>query len=171
MAKAFHLEIITPSKTFYRGQAELVIVPTPEGEEGFMADHAWVCALLDVGELWIREPGKKEFKAAFIAGGFIDVKGGIVIFTDAAEWREEIDLDAKQLYVHAYLKEHRRINFRALLEKQNSRQEIIVTFMVLLEMISNGQALVEQEGTFGEITISYKDGTEKPQTAQTTGES
>ena len=43
--------------------------------------------------------------------------------------------------------------------------------MVLLEMISNGQALVEQEGTFGEITISYKDGTEKPQTAQTTGES
>ncbi len=85
--------------------------------------------------------------------------------------REEIDLDAKQLYVHAYLKEHRRINFRALLEKQNSRQEIIVTFMVLLEMISNGQALVEQEGTFGEITISYKDGTEKPQTAQTTGES
>ena len=64
MAKAFHLEIITPSKTFYRGQAELVIVPTPEGEEGFMADHAWVCALLDVGELWIREPGRKEFKDA-----------------------------------------------------------------------------------------------------------
>ena len=108
MAKAFHLEIITPSKTFYRGQAELVIVPTPEGEEGFMADHAWVCALLDVGELWIREPGKKEFKAAFIAGGFIDVKGGIVIFIDAAEWREEIDLErakARKEDAEAWLKD------------------------------------------------------------------
>ena len=37
MAKSFHLEIITPSKTFYRGQCEMVIVPTPEGQEGFMA--------------------------------------------------------------------------------------------------------------------------------------
>ena len=69
MAKPFHLEIITPSKTFYRGECEIVIVPTPEGEEGFMANHAWVCALLDVGELWIREPGSSKFKAAFIAGG------------------------------------------------------------------------------------------------------
>ena len=92
MAKAFHLEIITPSKTFYSGDCEIVIVPTPEGEEGFMADHAWVCALLDVGELWIREPGKTSYKAAFIAGGFIDVKSGVVIFADAAEWREEIDV-------------------------------------------------------------------------------
>lgn len=108
MAKAFHLEIITPSKTFYRGQCELVIVPTPEGEEGFMADHAWVCALLDVGELWIREPGETKFKAAFIAGGFIDVKGGVVIFTDAAEWREEIDLEraaARKADAEAWLKD------------------------------------------------------------------
>lgn len=92
MAKAFHLEIITPSKTFYSGNCEIVIVPTPDGEEGFMADHAWVCALLEVGELWIREPGKTSYRAAFIAGGFIDVKDSVVIFTDAAEWREEIDV-------------------------------------------------------------------------------
>ena len=95
MAKAFHLEIITPSKTFYRGQAELVIVPTPEGEEGFMADHAWVCALLDVGELWIQEKGaaKNEWRVAAVSRGFIDVKDSIVIYTAAVEWSEDIDME------------------------------------------------------------------------------
>ncbi len=56
-----------------------------------MAKHAWACKLLDVGEMWIREKGKEEFRIAAIANGYIDVKDSIVIYTDAAEWQEEID--------------------------------------------------------------------------------
>ncbi|MBR5088014.1 MAG: hypothetical protein IK093_01160, partial [Ruminiclostridium sp.] len=37
MAKKVNLEIITPSKVFYRGDVELVIVRTLSGDEGFMA--------------------------------------------------------------------------------------------------------------------------------------
>lgn len=95
MSRTVRLEIITPSKLFYQGKVELVIVRTLEGDEGFMAGHSWTCQLLDIGELWIQEEGKNqgEFHIAAIAGGFIDVRDSIIIYTDAAEWSEEIDKD------------------------------------------------------------------------------
>ena len=60
-----------------------------------MAGHVWACKLLDVGELWIQEKGagKNEFRVAAVAGGFIDVKDSIVIYTDAVEWSEDIDME------------------------------------------------------------------------------
>lgn len=89
------LEVITPSKLFYRGEVDLVIVTTLDGDEGFMAGHVWACKLLDVGELWIQEKGadKNEWRVAAVAGGFIDVKDSIVIYTDAVEWSEDIDME------------------------------------------------------------------------------
>ena len=42
MANTVKLEIMTPSKLFYRGEVDLVIVTTTEGEEGFMAGHSCV---------------------------------------------------------------------------------------------------------------------------------
>ncbi|MBK5262231.1 MAG: hypothetical protein JJE17_06640 [Peptostreptococcaceae bacterium] len=91
MSKSVLLEIITPSKLFYKGEIELVICRTLSGDEGFMADHAWACKLLDVGELWIKEAGSKDFKIAAISRGYVDVKDYIIIYTDAAEWSEDID--------------------------------------------------------------------------------
>lgn len=108
MGHTFGVEIITPSKTLYRGQCEMVILPTPKGEEGFMANHAWTCMLLDVGEMWLRETENGPFKGAFIAGGFVDVKDSMVIFTDAAEWREDIDLaraERRKADAEAWLKD------------------------------------------------------------------
>lgn len=91
MANSIKLEVITPSKVFYKGDVELVIVPTYEGDEGFMARHAYATKLLDIGELWVQEAGQKDFKVAAIAGGYVDVKESIILFTDAAEWQEDID--------------------------------------------------------------------------------
>ena len=93
MAKSVNLQVITPSKLFYEGDIELVITRTLTGEEGFMAGHSWACKLLDVGELLIQEAGVKEFKTAAVSGGFIDVKKDIVIYTDAAEWAGDIDVE------------------------------------------------------------------------------
>ena len=93
--RTIKLEIITPEKLFYRGNVHLVIARTLEGDEGFMAGHSWACKLLDIGELWIQEEGKTydDFRIAAVAGGFIDVKDSIILYTDAAEWSEEIDMD------------------------------------------------------------------------------
>ena len=96
MAKSFRLEVITPERLFYEGDVEMVIVRTLIGYEGFLANHSWACKLLDTGVLKIKENGAKEFKIAAITGGFIDVKDRIIIFADAAEWPEEIDIERQK---------------------------------------------------------------------------
>jgi F-type H+-transporting ATPase subunit epsilon len=96
MARSFKLEIVTPERVFYKGSAELVILRTLTGDEGFMARHSWACKLLDVGEIWIQEAGSKDFKIAAGARGFVDVKGDVMVFVDAAEWPGDIDVSRAQ---------------------------------------------------------------------------
>ena len=67
--------------------------------------------------------------------------------------KEEIDMDAKTLYIKAYIREHERFSFRQLLEKQHSKTEIIVTFLVMLEEMKLGEIEIEQDETFGDIII------------------
>ncbi|MDR1292804.1 MAG: ATP synthase F1 subunit epsilon [Clostridiales Family XIII bacterium] len=96
MAKSFKLEIVTPESIFYKGDAELVIVRTMDGDEGFMAGHTWACKLLNIGEIWIQEAGQSDFKVAASAHGFVDVKNEVMVFVDAAEWPGDIDLSRAQ---------------------------------------------------------------------------
>ncbi|MDR0851414.1 MAG: ATP synthase F1 subunit epsilon [Clostridiales Family XIII bacterium] len=111
MADSIRLEIITPEKLFYDHKVELVIVRTKFGDEGFMAHHAWACKLLAIGEIWVQEAGSKDFKIGAISGGFIDVKHNITIFTDVAEWQEEIDIERAQErldYAKQYFETHKQ---------------------------------------------------------------
>ncbi len=68
--------------------------------------------------------------------------------------KDEIDMDVKMLYVEAYAREHRNFSFRKLLEKQSSRMEIIVTFLIILELMKTGKILISQEYIFGDIMIT-----------------
>ncbi len=70
--------------------------------------------------------------------------------------KEEIDMDAKTLYIKAYIREHKRFSFRQLLEKQHSKTEIIVTFLVMLEEMKLGEIEIEQDNTFGDIIITSR---------------
>ena len=93
MANSFWLDVMTPSKKFFSGEVEEVIITTHVGKEGFMAKHSWTCKLLDAGELWIRELGAApdDWKIASAAGGFVDVKKDMLIYTDAIEWDKGTD--------------------------------------------------------------------------------
>lgn len=70
--------------------------------------------------------------------------------------KEEVNLEKKQAYVCDYIAREKKCSFRQLLEKQGSKMEIIVTFLIILEMIKVGSVDVEQEDTFGDIQISFK---------------
>ena len=70
--------------------------------------------------------------------------------------KEEIDMDAKTLFIKAYIREHKRFSFRSLLEKQSSKTEIIVTFLVMLEEMKLGEIEIEQDETFGDIIITSR---------------
>ena len=68
--------------------------------------------------------------------------------------KEEIDMDVKMLFVEAYAREHKSFSFRRLLEKQSSRMEIIVTFLIILELMKTGRITISQEHIFDDIIIT-----------------
>lgn len=68
--------------------------------------------------------------------------------------KDEIDMDIKAAYIVAYVNAHTRFSFVELLEKQESKVEKIVTFLVILEMMKIGQITIAQEDIFGDIIIT-----------------
>mgnify|MGYP001039004302 FL=1 len=68
--------------------------------------------------------------------------------------KDEVDMDVKAGYVEEYIKRHKSFSFRALLEKQHSKMEVIVTFLVILEMMKLGKISIAQEEIFDDIMIT-----------------
>ena len=68
--------------------------------------------------------------------------------------KDEIDMDAKTGYIEEYIKSHKQFSFRKLLEKQHSKMEVIVTFLVILEMMKVGKISIAQENIFDDIIIT-----------------
>ena len=71
--------------------------------------------------------------------------------------KDEVDIDAKTLYVEEYIKTHKQFSFRKLLERQHSKMEIIVTFLVILELMKVGRISIMQENIFDDILITTKE--------------
>ena len=68
--------------------------------------------------------------------------------------KDEIDMDAKTIYIEDYVRTHKTFSFRKLLEKQHSKMEVIVTFLVILEMMKVGKICIAQEDIFADILIT-----------------
>ena len=68
--------------------------------------------------------------------------------------KDEIDMDQKTTYIEEYISRHKTFSFRELLEKQHSKMEIIVTFLVMLELMKTGKVSIVQEDTFDDILIT-----------------
>jgi len=67
--------------------------------------------------------------------------------------KEEISLPDKISYVRKYAGSKKKFSFRQLLEKSKSKQEVIVTFLAVLELIKSGKIKVAQKHTFDDIII------------------
>ena len=81
-----NLKILTPEEVFYSNEVEMVIVEEMLGKEGYMAGHTPAMKLLKGGTVEIKEPGAAEKKYARIAGGYISVDKGILIYTVEVKW-------------------------------------------------------------------------------------
>lgn len=91
-SKFFRLEIITPDRKFYEGEASMVEFTSTEGEMGVYKHHIPLTAVLAPGIVTITEAeGKKE---AAIHAGFVEILPEKVTFlAEIAEWPEEIDVN------------------------------------------------------------------------------
>ncbi len=89
--KFFRLEIITPDRKFYEGEASMVEFTSTEGEMGVYKHHIPLTAVLAPGVVTITEAeGKKE---AAVHAGFVEILPDKVTFlAEIAEWPEEIDV-------------------------------------------------------------------------------
>ncbi len=71
--------------------------------------------------------------------------------------KEEVNMDEKIAHVTDYIHSHRRCSFRQLLSTNKSRMQVIVTFLVVLELIKGGKITVEQENRADDIIITSID--------------
>ena len=85
-----NLQIITPEKIAYEGEAEQVTLPTIDGEITILANHIPLISIMKHGELIIKNESEEILMA--VCNGFVEVKKNcITIMTDIAERAEDID--------------------------------------------------------------------------------
>src|SRR2546425_1248149 len=90
-----HLEVITPERSVYEHDVDMVIAPGSEGYLGILPHHAPLFTTLGPGEFRVKKGGVEEVLAVF--GGFMDVRANrVVVLTDAAEHIEDIDASRAQ---------------------------------------------------------------------------
>ena len=93
--KYFQLEIITPDRVLYKGEASMVEFTSVDGEMGVYKHHIPLTTVLAPGIVTITEAdGKKE---AAVHAGFVQILGEKVTFlAEIAEWPDEIDVNRAQ---------------------------------------------------------------------------
>lgn len=67
--------------------------------------------------------------------------------------KESVSLETKITSVMAYARIHRTFSFRALLEAQTGRLEVVVTFLAVLELMKIGKIHLSQEAVFADMYI------------------
>jgi F-type H+-transporting ATPase subunit epsilon len=82
---------MTPERSFFSGDVEGIVVGTPDGEIGILAHHEPMLTPLTIGSIRLNVGG--TWKEAFLSEGFLEVgHRRTVIFSQACEWPEEIDI-------------------------------------------------------------------------------
>ncbi|MBQ8625156.1 MAG: ATP synthase F1 subunit epsilon [Agathobacter sp.] len=91
MADIFKVEIITPDRIFYEGEAEFIEFTTAAGEIGVYANHIPMTTVLAPGVVTIHS-GEEETIAA-VHAGFAEILGDkVTLLAEIAEWPDEIDV-------------------------------------------------------------------------------
>lgn len=68
--------------------------------------------------------------------------------------KEEVDMDQMREKVAEYIEQHEVCNFRELLLGQATKMQVIIAFLIILEMMKEGVITIVQEESFGEIHIA-----------------
>jgi F-type H+-transporting ATPase subunit epsilon len=87
------VELVSPERILYSGEAEMVIARTVGGGEiAFLTGHAPFVGALDIATVTVRTPEGDELVA--VHGGFVEVSDDTVtILSDVAELASQIDVE------------------------------------------------------------------------------
>ena len=91
MAEIFKVEIITPDRIFYEGEAEFLEFTTAAGDVGIYAKHIPMTTVLAPGRVSIHKGGEETVAA--VHSGFAEILGDkVTLLAEIAEWPDEIDV-------------------------------------------------------------------------------
>jgi F-type H+-transporting ATPase subunit epsilon len=97
MAHSFHVEVVSPERMLFSGEATMVVTRTLDGEIAFMAGHAPVLAALRENHTRLHLVDGTVVDVA-VHGGFVQVSGtGVSILSDVAELATDIDVTRARL--------------------------------------------------------------------------
>lgn len=90
------VDLVSPERILYSGEANMVIARTTEGEIAFLTGHASFIGALGIGSVMIR-PVDGEDQFAAVHGGFVEVSNDrVTILSDVAELASQIDATRAQ---------------------------------------------------------------------------
>ena len=93
--KNFHVEIITPERVRFGGDAVMLSVPGVEGQMGLLAHHAPILALLQPGRLTLQT--REQTLHMVVGNGFVKMTNNrAVCLVEFAENASEIDRAAAE---------------------------------------------------------------------------
>lgn len=100
--KEIFVEIITPSKSAYKGHVKSITVPGSLGNFQMLFNHAPLISSLEIGKINLVDTTDKELQYA-TGGGTVEVRDNkILILADSIETADEIDVErAKKSYQRA----------------------------------------------------------------------
>lgn len=94
---SFHLQIVTPDRMAFDGEAQQIIVRTVGGDVCILARHIDYAAPLGIGEARVTDADGNTRTAA-VSGGMLGVSNGEVrVMATTFEWADEIDLERAKL--------------------------------------------------------------------------
>ncbi len=89
--KMFQVQVITPDRVFYAGEAEMIEFTTNSGQIGVYKNHIPLTTVLAPGAVIIHEAEGE--KIAAVHAGFAEIlPEQVTLLAEIAEWSEEIDI-------------------------------------------------------------------------------
>ena len=95
-SRVFEIEIITPDRIFFKGQATMIEFNTAAGEIGVYKNHIPLTTVLAPGVVTIHKDGEDNVIAA-VHSGFAEIlPDKVTLLAETAEWPDEIDVERAQ---------------------------------------------------------------------------
>jgi F-type H+-transporting ATPase subunit epsilon len=119
-----HVEVVTPERVIYSGEATMIVTRTRSGEIAFLPNHAPFLGALVENHTRIYVTDERVEHVA-VQGGFVEVSNNSVsILSDLAELASEIDVERAQAdrdRAEAMLAQEQTDEAEALLRRANAR--------------------------------------------------
>jgi F-type H+-transporting ATPase subunit epsilon len=90
------VELVSPERILYSGEAEMVVCRTVGGGEvAFLTGHAPFLGALETGLVRVKTSGGEEVAA--VHGGFVEVRDNrVIVLSDVAELAADVDVSRAQ---------------------------------------------------------------------------